>query len=77
MAAEEDFARHHLPHCGDGILQAGAIAGGVGGAGRAVGSGLAVRQVAAQNGESVRSESLCERDQQRGLSVGTGAMRQD
>ena len=67
----------NLSHSGDGVFQTGAVAGSVAGAGRAEGSGLAIGQVAAQDGETGGGESFSQSDQQGGLGVGAGAVGED
>ena len=62
---------------GDCVLQAGSVAGCVAGTGRAIGSGLAVRKIAAQDGESGGGESLGQSNEQRGLGVRAGAVGED
>jgi len=77
MAGEEDRARDCFLNCCDGILQAGAVAGGVAGAGRAPVSHLPIGQIAAQDGESGGGESLGQGDEQRSLRVRARAMGED
>ena len=69
VTAEKNFARHQLFHRGNRVLQPGAIAGGVAGAGGTEGSHLPIREITTQNGEPGGAEGLGERDQQRGLGV--------
>jgi len=63
-------------HRGDGILQTGAVAGGVAQSRRAVRAGLAVREIATQNGESRASKGFCKSDEQWGCGVRSCAMRE-
>jgi len=77
VAAEEEAAGNYFFQGGERVLQAGAVAGGVAGAGRAEGSRLAIGEIAAQDGESGGGESFGEGDEQRGLRVGTGAVGED
>ena len=67
----------HALHCGDAVLQAGTIAGGIGGAGRTERSRLAIREIAAQHRESGCRECVSECAKKRGLSVAASAMGQD
>lgn len=69
LPAEEDTTRNELPHCGDGIFQAFAVASGVAGARRTEFSQLAKWQITAENGESRCGKSFCERDQECRLRV--------
>ena len=59
---------------GDGILQSGAVALGVAGAGRTEGSILTIGQIAAQHDEASGGKSFRQRDQQRSRRVGSGAV---
>jgi hypothetical protein len=65
----ETWGTHVFLDGGDGILQAGAIASGVTGAGWAVGARLAVGQIAAQDRESGGAEGIGQSDEQWGLRV--------
>jgi len=85
VAAEEDRAvswgipciTHNFLYGCDCIFQAGAVAGAVGGAGRAEGSVLAVGEIAAEDGESAVGESIREGAEKRGLSVASGTVSED
>src|SRR5438309_9689817 len=72
VSPQEDSTLNHPSHYCDRILQTGAVAGGVGGAGWAKGSRLAIGKIAAQHSKAVGGESLGERDQQRRLRVRAG-----
>ena len=74
LAAEEDTARAEVARCGDGVSEALAIACGVAGARGAVGAGVAEREIASQDVESVSGEIFGECDQQDGLGVAAGAV---
>jgi len=73
----QGWGTQSLFHCGNGILQSGAVAGGVARAGRAPGARLAIGEIAAQDGESGGGESLGQGDEQRSLGVRAGAVGQD
>jgi hypothetical protein len=61
VSAEEDAARDLLSKCGDGILQAIAIASGVTRTRRTIGSQLPEREVTSKNGEARPCEGLSKR----------------
>ena len=65
----KNWGTHVFLNGSDGVLQAGAIASGVTGAGWAVGARLAVGQVAAQDRESGAAECIGQSDEQWGLRV--------
>ena len=67
----------YLPERGDGVFQAGAVAGGVGGAGRAEGSGLTIGQIAAQDGEPGGAEGFGKSNEQGSLGVRASAVGKD
>ena len=77
MATDKQFARSEFSNGGNGILQSCPIASCVSRPGRPIMPQLAVRELAAQNGESNGSKGFRERDQQRGLSIGPGAVGED
>ena len=77
MAAEEEATCNQFSHGRDCILQAGAIAGGIAGPGRAEGSGLAIGQVTAKCGESGCRESFGQSGKQRGFGIRACAVRED
>ena len=77
MTADKHFARSERSNGSNGILQSYPIASCVSRPGRPIMPQLAVRQLAAQDGESNRSKGFRERNQQRGLSIGAGAVGED
>ena len=77
MAAKEEAARDHLLHFGKCVLESGAIASRVARTRRAERTGLAVREIAAEDSESGDREGLGQRNQKRCLSVGAGTVRED
>ena len=77
MAADKHSARSQLSNGSNGILQSCPVASCVSRPGGPIMPQLAVRELAAQNGESNGSKGFRERNQQRGLSIGAGAMGED
>ena len=77
MAADKHFARSELSNGSNGILQSCPIASRVSRPGRPIMPQPAVREFAAQDGESNGSKGLRERDQQRRLGIGTCAVSED
>jgi len=76
VASEKETSGDHSSLLRDRVFQAGAVAGGVAGTGRAEWPRLPVRQVAAEHGKAGCGEGLGEGDQQRSLGVAAGAVGQ-
>jgi hypothetical protein len=77
MTAQEEAAGNHSSYGGEGVLQTGAVARGVTGAGWAEGPGLAIGKIAAQDGEAIRAESFGQGYEERGLCIRAGSVRKD
>ena len=71
---EKEPTGNQLSHGSHGVKKALAVAGSVTGTGRAEAPGLPEGQVATQDGKSAFGEGVCQRNQQRGLSIGAGAV---
>jgi hypothetical protein len=71
------WGTHKLLEAAHRGFQAGSVAGGVGWARWAEGSGLAIGQIAAEHCDSGCGESLGQGKEQWGLCVASGTVRQD
>ena len=76
MTTQEETARN-LIHRSEGVLQTGAVPGGVAGAGRTEGTGLPIGKIAAEHGPAISTESFGQGHEQRRLRVRTGTVGQD
>jgi len=77
MAPDKHFARSELSNGSNGILQSCPIASCVSRPGWPIMPQLAVRELAAQHGESNGSKCLRERKQHRRLGIGPCAVSED
>jgi hypothetical protein len=76
MAAEQDAARDLISHGSHCRSQSGLIAVGAAARRRPVGTRLAKRKIAAENGEAGTAKGVGEGSEQRRLAVRTGAVGQ-
>jgi hypothetical protein len=77
VAAEEEAAGSYFLQSCERVLEAGAIAGGVAGSGRAEGLRLAIRQIDAEHRDAGAAENFSESDEQRSVGVRAGAVSED
>ena len=77
MSAKKHFAAYHLTHRRDGIVQPRPVARGISRKWKAGSPLLPEGKIAAQDGETMPTESFGKRNQQRRRAIAARAVRQD